>query len=383
MPPILITHRMPHSRRPSLFRIAVAIAILIAAGFFLMRAFRHGTDSEADGEGGSRARTTSVRKGPEEIGLYFSHTYENNPGKAQIDRDNIDLHMIAFIGKARATLDGALFELESRGIADALVAARDRGVRIRLVADGDYRENPDMARIVEAGIDVVFDERSALMHNKFLIADGERIWTGSFNATDNCSYRNNNNAIEVPSRELAENYTTEFDEMFSHRSFGPRSTSQAPHSPVRVGEAEFYSYFSPEDDVPTKITRIIRLARRSVRFMAFSFSDRDIAAAMLARAKEGVQVEGVVETTGSKGARSVTDDLMREGIDILRDGNRYLMHHKVIVVDGLWTITGSYNFSASAARSNDENILIVKSAGVAKVYEEEYQRIRAMAEAAR
>ncbi len=313
------------------------------------------------------------------IDVYFSNAYRNNPDVGRKDTGNIDRHAVRFIGAARRRLDCALFELESDRIADALIAAKRRGVVVRLVADADYRDNPQMQRVMAAGIPVVFDGRSAFMHNKFLVADSAAVWTGSFNTTDNCAYRNNNNAVVIRSAELAENYAREFSEMFVGRKFGPRSPSNTPHTQVRLGNIDIYNYFAPEDDVAPKVVRILRSARREIRFMAFSFTDTAIGGAMIAAHVRGVAVEGVVEARNADGRGSQSARLARAGITVLPDGNNAMLHHKVIIVDGQWTILGSYNFTASAAGDNDENLLIIKNAAVARAFISEYSRVRGMA----
>jgi phosphatidylserine/phosphatidylglycerophosphate/cardiolipin synthase-like enzyme len=58
------------------------------------------------------------------------------------------------------------------------------------------------------------------------------------------------------------------------------------------------------------------------------------------------------------------------------------MHHKVIILDGSIVITGSYNFSASAAEKNDENVLIIHSPEIAATYLEEFERVVQQAEEA-
>lgn len=358
--------------------VLAAVAIFLVVQYRLQRLQRGGASADT-----SIATTLAATQSSAEIKVFFSHAYGNDPSVPREDRDNIDRHIEEFINRATRSLDAAIFELESERIATALVAASKRGVAVRIVSDAEYRENPAMLEVMRSGIGVRFDERSALMHNKFLIADAERVWTGSYNATDNCSYRNNNNGISISSKALADNYQLEFNEMFDKGEFGPRSPSRVPHNPVVVGDATIYTYFSPEDDIPPKLVRIIRTARKSIHFMAFSFSDDDIARAMIQAVATGVGVEGVVETTGSMGRGAVAPEFDHAGIPVLRDGNKYLMHHKVIIVDSLWTITGSYNFSASAARSNDENVLIIRSREVARRFEEEYGRIKAMAAAVR
>lgn len=317
------------------------------------------------------------------IEVYFSHTYENDPAAARSDTDNIDRHLAAFIAGADRSLDCAFFELGSDRIAAALIAARRRGVQVRIVADADYRDDAPMRRVIADGIPVVFDERHAFMHNKFVAADGRAVWTGSFNATDNCSFRNNNNAVAIRSSEVAANYAAEFAEMFVKHSFGVRSPSATPHSLVKLPDADVYTWFAPEDGVPPKVIRVLRSAQRSIHFMAFSFTDTAIGGTMIAMHRKGVTVEGVVETRNAGGAGGQMQRLSAAGVTVLPDGNTYVMHHKVIVVDGLWTITGSYNFTASGANENDENVLIIKSAAVARQFEREYDRVKRMARAAR
>lgn len=57
------------------------------------------------------------------------------------------------------------------------------------------------------------------------------------------------------------------------------------------------------------------------------------------------------------------------------DGNCYIMHHKVIIIDGRTVITGSFNFTGSAQTQNDENVLIIEDAGLAARYTEEFERV--------
>jgi phosphatidylserine/phosphatidylglycerophosphate/cardiolipin synthase-like enzyme len=64
---------------------------------------------------------------------------------------------------------------------------------------------------------------------------------------------------------------------------------------------------------------------------------------------------------------------------VYQDGNPYVMHHKVFVLDGRTTIMGSFNFSDSADRDNDENLLIVDDPGFASRYLEEVERMLQLA----
>ena len=332
---------------------------------------------DRSGSGGSGTSGGSGADDP--FSLYFSNTYANDPAVPARDRSNIDRRLVAIIDDARGSIDGALFELESDEIAGALLRARERGLRGRLVVEEEYERTPQMAEIRKAGIPVVVDNRSALMHNKFFVIDQRSVWTGSFNTTENGARRNNNNGIHVRSPEIAENYAVEFAEMFEDRSFGPRSPSSTPNSLVRLPNADIYNYFGPEDDLRSKTLRYLRLAKQEIRFMAFSFTDDAIGELMVARHREGIDVAGVIESRASSLESSELGRLRQAGVPVMTDGNRYLMHHKVIVIDRTWTILGSYNFSQSGAERNDENILIIKSRPLATLMLAEYDRVVEMA----
>ena len=62
-------------------------------------------------------------------------------------------------------------------------------------------------------------------------------------------------------------------------------------------------------------------------------------------------------------------------MDVRLDGNTYLMHHKVIILDDETVILGSFNFSRSADEVNDENLLVIHEREVASQYRAEFKRI--------
>ena len=60
----------------------------------------------------------------------------------------------------------------------------------------------------------------------------------------------------------------------------------------------------------------------------------------------------------------------------MQDTNKWVLHHKVIIIDGKTVITGSFNFSKNASKTNDENLLIIDgNTAIAQLYTEEFQRV--------
>ena len=92
-----------------------------------------------------------------------------------------------------------------------------------------------------------------------------------------------------------------------------------------------------------------------------------------------MKVRGVFETTGSETQFSEYGRMKSTGLDVLQDGNPYLMHHKVFVIDGKTTVLGSFNISQNAETSNDENLLIVDEDAMAGLFTQEFERVQAQA----
>jgi DNA uptake protein ComE-like DNA-binding protein len=84
----------------------------------------------------------------------------------------------------------------------------------------------------------------------------------------------------------------------------------------------------------------------------------------------------VFETRGANTPYSEFNQLQKQGIAVRLDINKWAMHHKVIMIDARTVATGSFNFSQNAARSNNENVLIIRdNPTIAARFMEEFQRL--------
>ena len=279
---------------------------------------------------------------------------------------------------ATVRVDVAVFDLDSEPIVNALIELEERGVQVRVVTDEDNADLPSINRLRSNGISVVEDKRTGLMHNKFAVIDGRSTWVGSMNFTTNGAYCNNNNLVLFESSRLAANYTTEMDEMYIDNSFGPDSPVNTPNEQLTIQGVRIENYFGPEKDIAPTIARTVARAQEAILFMAFSFTDERIGEAILGRADAGVAVQGVFETTGSETQYSyypIMRDAGLSNLEVRQDKNPFIMHHKVIIIDWETVIFGSFNFSESANRRNDENILIIQDPTFASFFIEEFSTV--------
>ncbi len=140
-------------------------------------------------------------------------------------------------------------------------------------------------------------------------------------------------------------------------------------------------YFAPEDGVAKHVLQRLEAATRSITFMTFSCTADDISEAIIAKIKAGLAVRGVFESQNAGGSGADFKRLKQGGVDVLEDGNCYILHHKAIVIDERTVITGSYNFTSSAERDSDESLMIVDAPNLARSYLDEFQRVYAQAQA--
>ena len=201
------------------------------------------------------------------------------------------------------------------------------------------------------------------------------------NLTINGAYRNDNNLVHLRSSRLAGRYLDEFEEMFVADRFGQDSPAGTGDPGLTVEGIPVEVYFSPDDGTAARLVALIQSAQESVHFLAFSFTADDIAESMIDRARTGVTVAGVFEAQQFESNRGTEYGRLRgAGLDVHLDGNPKNMHHKVIILDRQTVITGSYNFSASAERRNDENTIIIHDPEIADLYLEEFSRVMADAQ---
>jgi phosphatidylserine/phosphatidylglycerophosphate/cardiolipin synthase-like enzyme len=301
--------------------------------------------------------------------VYFSQPSSSN---ADTLTNGPETHLIAAIDAARLSVDVAIYELSLKNVTQSLINAHQRNVRVRVLTDSDNFEWQQIQELNKAGIAVKGDQRSVLMHNKFTVIDKKQVWTGSMNYTYNGAYHHNENLLQLDSIPAAINYTEEFEQLW----VGIHRQINASDSVFTIDNSTVQVYFSPDDHFRAQhLIPLLQSATQSVHFMAFAFTSTDITSTLAALQQQGIEIKGVVDTSQSGSSYAQYDDLKAENIDVLLDGNPKKLHHKVMIIDHRYVVTGSYNFSQSAEARNDENSVIIDNSDLAAQYEQEFTRV--------
>ena len=314
--------------------------------------------------------------------------------------DRLDLKLAEQILSAEQTVDLCFYEIDSDTIIGAILAAHNSGTQVRLITDDAYL--PEVQELLDASVPVLSDSAGSVyiykdMHNKFAVFDAEWVWTGSYNATENGTFGNANNAILFRSEDAAVAYTAEFQEMWGSTSAIPNPETSRFHTGkednhLHTFELDGYTlelYMSPSDGTKESILSAIATADYSISFCIFSFTDDDISDAMEAQLEDvpGLTIQGVFDETQAGSQYSEIHKMLDWGnqvevlVDAITDsaGAEKFLHHKYLLIDAGYedsdplVITGSCNWSTNGFSYNDENTIISYHPDIVDLYLSEFE----------
>jgi len=135
---------------------------------------------------------------------YFS------PGSSCVDK------IIASLNSAKSSLDICVFTISDDVISQAIIAAHDRGIAVRIMTDDEKMSDTgsDINKFIENGIPVKTDDGPAHMHHKFAILDKQSLLNGSFNWTRSASRNNYENITVDSSPHLVSSFSATFESLW-------------------------------------------------------------------------------------------------------------------------------------------------------------------------
>ena len=352
--------------------------------------------------------------------------------KAPADRCDSSLcsSLVELLDHADSTIDFAVYGARNQTeILEALLKARDRGVIVRGYMDKDvydknYYSSSDMwmreigsvrddlvreqecfrgytgeppcsrphgfewplqclaydlstDRILVAGHASrdSFPATNKIMHNKFFVVDGERVWTGSANLSDSGTGGYNANAVVIlRSKQIAAVYTAEFEQLWNRQ--GKCLKSRDGIEEFDFGSEKVSTWFSPQDAaLRYGVGGLIAKAKKRINVAVFFLTAKYLTADLISAHNRGVDVRVIIDATAAKNGYSKHEVLREAGIPVRIENWGSKMHMKAASIDGQHLVLGSMNWTSAGENTNDENTLLVDSPRLAHQFDAYYDGI--------
>lgn len=145
-------------------------------------------------------------------------------------------------------------------------------------------------------------------------------------------------------------------------------------SPGTSDAREILTCFVPQENCTQFVVDAIRLGKNEILVQAYNYTSPPILQA-LANAQTGnrVHVEVILDKSNEQERYTGATYTRNHDIPVFIDDKVAIAHNKVIVIDGLHVLTGSFNFTESAQKRNAENVILIKNDPVlAKRYRENW-----------
>lgn len=138
-----------------------------------------------------------------------------------------------------------------------------------------------------------------------------------------------------------------------------------------VETADIEVAFAPNNggvDCTDLIVKQINASKESIFIQAYNFTSEPIGVAICAAAKRGVQVHIILDHVAAFEKGCQGDACKKSGCDVLYDSDHKIAHNKVMIIDSLTVIGGSFNYSLSAETHNAENCTVIHNKSIAALY---------------
>ena len=335
------------------------------------------------------------------------------PARLFSDQAAISQSLIKAIDATTTSLDIAIHGLALREVLAALVRAKNRGVRVRIVMNQTHvfpekprdTRTPEVQQLIDLGFEMRMlrgGDAFGVMHNKVAIFDGQILETGSYNWTHAADTWHFENAMFHAEAARVAAYQAYWDWMWSVSSKIPKqappiperpapdaprppplpAAPQDPSRPMSFNGVRFPAEAFSPGGVTEHLVRAIDASNESIDLAAFSFTSEDLRDALLRAKGRGVKVRAVFDADQYK-YLSEMHWFVENGFDVLlshgKDGEKGVMHDKFAVFDGKFVEAGSFNWTRNGERNNYENAMFLSAPDDVAAYAAAFGRIRAQA----
>jgi len=322
------------------------------------------------------------------------------PRFAFSDETKIDSLLIDAIGKTNSTLDLALFGITLDEVANAIVKAQEKGVKVRVVMNQNHtfgRRTSPQVELLKGKVEMRSLRGTwtyGVMHNKISIYDGKMMETGSYNWTVAATNDNYENVMFTSDKEMVSGYQNYFDYMWSLArpvADGPRgevaygsypTPTQDPQPSISFNSAVLAKYgFSPLGGAEATLLAAVNASQKTIEIASYSFYSKPLVEALIAAHERGVAVHVVTDKTMAVKS-GLTTRMVKAGIKLKWMKGRAgkgAMHNKFAVFDGKLMESGSHNWTSNAEMNDFENFYVCADSDYVGAFAKKFSQLFALA----
>ena len=149
-----------------------------------------------------------------------------------------------------------------------------------------------------------------------------------------------------------------------------KAIDRNPGNAPRKAKAE--AHFSPGEACRDRIISLLDGAKKTADICVFTVTDNSVSERIAAAHKRGVRVRVITDNDKAYDKGSDAEKLERFGVPLRVDRSEHHMHHKYALFDGDTLLTGSYNWTRSAARYNRENVVVTEDPGLVAAFQRDF-----------
>jgi mitochondrial cardiolipin hydrolase len=134
-------------------------------------------------------------------------------------------------------------------------------------------------------------------------------------------------------------------------------------------------YFSPGTEILDNISELLNRANKTLDICVFTITDERLASDLVKCHERGVKIRIVTDDKKIYDRGSAIYNLKNIGIPVKIDHSQYHMHHKFAIIDSRIAFTGSFNWTYTASKHNQENLLVTSNYEILNQYADEFERL--------
>ena len=301
-------------------------------------------------------------------------------------------------GNAAISIDLLLSnaELEENPLWDEILAAHERGVRVRVVLDeSDWatsiteRNRPTLEYLVGHGIAARFDDPAVTTHAKLAIVDRTTVILGSTNWNRYAFADQEQANVRITNSEAGEAFSAWFEGIWSGRppQAIPAEPSAAPtesRTILPLPDGDGGSAYA------AAVLPLLHAADESIHASLYRLSvyagyqdstANDLVDALVLAARRGLDVRVLIDDCrfydDSAAANLASALFLHErGIPVRFDDPEETTHTKLLLIDGKHVVLGSTNWNYYALDRNVEaNVALLWMPDVAAIYEDYFETL--------